>query len=366
MPVTTARARDGPPRNGTSTAAALPESAAGTGTPPRASTSAAANLTTTAAALPESAAGTGTPPRAGTSAATFSPTAAAMPENSAASALPPLGPVFAYHANVNGLGPRLEELQAATRSADVVSLQDTRLRCPERDDELWRTWWPDHRAYSFSQDADGLGCALLVHTRIQHRLLLRRSASRHRLLVAELVLHDGGGLVVASLHVPPEASVGGSPLRRDFLEAVFGGDGPRRRILLGDLNARALELGCSSTNTNGVELLEFVEESGTVVLNNPAVPTFHHVSCSSSARALRSPSRIRRLGPSPPKTASRKSRRSGEPPTEVSGGTWREATTRPPPSCSTSSATRRRCRLCLLYTSPSPRDLSTSRMPSSA
>ena len=28
---------------------------------------------------------------------------------------------FVYHANVNGIGPRLDELQAATRSATVIS-----------------------------------------------------------------------------------------------------------------------------------------------------------------------------------------------------------------------------------------------------
>ena len=191
--------------------------------------------------------------------------------------------VAGFHANVNGLGPRLEELQAATSAADFISLQDTRLRDPARAEETWRTWWPDHHVYSFGHDADGLGCALLVRATLRHHLLLQRSADRHRLLVAELTLPDGGSLAVASLHVPPEASVGGAPLRRDFLEAVFGGSSRRRVLLLGDLNARALELGCCSTNTNGVELLEFVEASGTVVLNNPAVPTFHHSSCSFSA-----------------------------------------------------------------------------------
>ena len=187
--------------------------------------------------------------------------------------------VFVYHLNVNGLGPRLEELRAATSAASVISLQDTRLRDPVGAEVLWRTWWPDHRVYSFDHDEAGLGCALLVRARLRQRLVLRRTVERHRLLSVEVTLEDGGLLHVASLHVPPEMCVGGAPLRRDFLEEVLG-VGPRRRALLvGDLNGRSLELGCRRTNANGVELLEFIEDSGTVVLNNPALATFHHSSC---------------------------------------------------------------------------------------
>ena len=51
---------------------------------------------------------------------------------------------------------------------------------------------------------------------------------------------------------------------------------PRRSVLVGDLNARSEDLGCGSSNTNGTVLSSFVEASGSVVLNDPSVPTFHH------------------------------------------------------------------------------------------
>jgi exonuclease III len=185
---------------------------------------------------------------------------------------------FVYHANVNGIGPRLDELQAATRSATVISLQDTRLQQLPRAEEVWRRYWPDFRPFFFLHDEDGPGCALLVRASAHPQLLERRTTERHRLLVAQLRLDDGGFVAVASLYVPPVSTVDGATLRQDLLQLALGSH--RRSVLVGDLNARSEELGCRTTNTNGLELQEFLERSGTVVLNNPAQATFHHASCS--------------------------------------------------------------------------------------
>lgn len=187
--------------------------------------------------------------------------------------------VLVYHVNINGLGPRREELRAATSAASVISLQDTRLRDPAAAAELWRAWWPDHQVYDFAHDNAGPGCALLVRSSLRQRLLHRRTERRHRFLTVEVELADGLQLRVSSLYVPPRSNADGSRLRRDFLEEALDS---RWSVLVGDLNARSEELGCRSTNINGAALFDFIEESGSVVLNDPSVPTFDHVSSSFS------------------------------------------------------------------------------------
>ena len=179
-------------------------------------------------------------------------------------------PPLVFHLNVNGLGARLEEVVQATRGVAIISLQDTRIR---RDSDVWRTHWPLYSIFEFRHDDDGPGCALLVLSAMKHRLLLRRTEDRHRLLAAEIVLHDGLKLTVGSLYVPPRSNADGSVLRQDFLDAVLCS---RQAVLVGDLNARSRELGCRSTNTNGTALVAYIDTSGAVVLNAPSIPTFDH------------------------------------------------------------------------------------------
>lgn len=178
-----------------------------------------------------------------------------------------------YHVNANGVRPRLEELRAATAGVAVVSIQETRLR--RSSSSALQETWPDYRVFSWPHNENGPGSALLVRASLASRLLLRRSQDRHRLLAVEVQLPDGTTLVVASLYAPPRTNAAGATLRRDFLEAALGS---RRAVLVGDLNARARELGCRSSNTNGAALAGYVEESGAVILNDPSVPTFHHSS----------------------------------------------------------------------------------------
>ena len=90
--------------------------------------------------------------------------------------------VLVYHINVNGLGPRLEEVSAASAGAAVLSLQDTRLRDAQREAAMLTTWWPAYRTYSFLHDADGPGCALLVRSCLRQRILQRRTVDRQRLI----------------------------------------------------------------------------------------------------------------------------------------------------------------------------------------
>ena len=202
-------------------------------------------------------------------------------------------PLFLFHLNVNGIGPRWEEVVAASDGATVISLQDTRLR---QETEMWARRWPGYLRYEFLHDEEGLGCCLLVRSTTNHCLQVRHTDSRHRLLAVRLVMGDGAELLVASLSVPPRSNANGGLLRRDLLQQVLG-DG--RAILVGDLNARARELGCVSTNANGVVLRNFVEESRTVVLNDAGVPTFSHNSTDFSDCldwALASPAVAARFG----------------------------------------------------------------------
>ena len=178
-----------------------------------------------------------------------------------------------YHCNVNGLGPRLEEVQAASASALAVSLQDTRVRPDQAD--VWRRGWPAHRAYTFDHGVDGPGCALLVKASVRHRLVARRTEERQRLLAVELHLEDGVRLTVASLYAPTAASRGHGVLRRDLLAEALSS---RHAVLVGDLNARAVELGCRTSNVNGEVLADFLDGGVALALNDPGVPTFAHSS----------------------------------------------------------------------------------------
>ena len=166
-----------------------------------------------------------------------------------------------FHCNVNGIGPRVEELRRASSGASVISLQDTRLRDEREAAALFRREWPGYVAY----DA-GLGCSLLVKAAVPHRLTARRTGSRHQLLMAEVRLSDGLTCTVASLHVPPLNARNGVLLRTDYLEMGLSG---RRALLVGDLNTRSADLGCRSTILNGEVLFDIIYHHEVVVLNDP-------------------------------------------------------------------------------------------------
>ena len=175
----------------------------------------------------------------------------------------------AFHANVNGLGPRLEETRAASLGFAFVSLQDTRLREAAGGATLARTW-PRHRAYGHFHSETGPACHLLVHAAFQQRQVVRETRHRHRLVAVEVILPDGAPLVVASYYAPPAEYIG--LLSRALLDLALRFP---RAIVLGDLNARSVELGCRRTNANGDVLVEALEDLGAIVLNDPGQPTFY-------------------------------------------------------------------------------------------
>ena len=180
------------------------------------------------------------------------------------------------HLNANGVRSRLEELQLLTRTAVAVSLQDTRLRDPDQA-QWWRTHWPHFRTIFWPHDDAGPGCALLVRASLRQEVVCRLSRDRQRLLSVLVTFPDGWRLLVSSLHAAPaNTERGGRPLDRDLLRRGLAFP---TSLLVGDLNARSEDLGCRSTNRNGEELAAFLEASETLVLGDPAVPTFSHSSC---------------------------------------------------------------------------------------
>ena len=180
------------------------------------------------------------------------------------------------HVNANGVRARLDELRRLTRTAAAVSIQDTRLRDPDQA-QWWRTNWPEFRPYFWTHDDDGPGCALLVRSSLRQEVANRRSCDRQRLLSVLVTFPDGWRLLVSSLYAAPaNLERGGRPLAVDLLRQ---GLSYPASLLVGDLNARSLDLGCRSTNRSGEELAEFLDASGTFVLGDPAVPTFSHSSC---------------------------------------------------------------------------------------
>ena len=175
----------------------------------------------------------------------------------------------AFHANVNGLGPRLEETRVASLAFAFVSLQDTRLREATGAATLARTW-PRYRAYGFFHSEEGPACHLLVHAGFAQREIVRETRHRHRLIAIEVNLPDGAPLVVASYYAPPAENNG--PLSGPLLNLVLHHP---RALLLGDLNARSVELGCRRTNANGDVLVEALEGINVSVLNDPGQPTYY-------------------------------------------------------------------------------------------
>lgn len=182
-------------------------------------------------------------------------------------------PLSIWHANVNGMGPRTEEVRNASADFAVVVLQDTRLRGTRVNAEFWRRHWPGYTAYFYCHDDDGPGSVVLTHQSFRTGLVLRTSVGRQRLISVKLHCRDGRVLRISSLY----ASQG--LLERSLLD--LAADAPAW-LLVGDFNARHSELGCQSSNDSGELLNSFIEESGAVVLNDPRVPTFSHCSYSFS------------------------------------------------------------------------------------
>ena len=180
----------------------------------------------------------------------------------------PLPPLSCWHANTNGLGHHFEEVRAAAQSHQIISLQDTRTR-PEGTAPLLRAF-PQHHVFGFTHDEAGPAVHLLVLGALRPRQVLTLDSSRHRLIAVELDL-PGGPLRVASYYAPPPRT-SGRALSRAFLDQAF--DAPRV-LLLGDLNARSVDLGCRQTNPNGDILAQAIDELDLVVLNSPDRSTYY-------------------------------------------------------------------------------------------
>ena len=113
---------------------------------------------------------------------------------------------------------------------------------------------------------------LLVRADLRQRLVRRTSEERNRLLQVEVWLPQLGGasLMVTSLYSllsPPHRRLEAATLR-DALESH------PHSLLLGDLNAKWIWLGCQRSNSNGNVLASFLETSDHVVLNDPSQATF--------------------------------------------------------------------------------------------
>ena len=175
-------------------------------------------------------------------------------------------PPFLLHANVNGLGVKFEEVREQLRGCLIASLQDTR-DAPGREHDF-----PGFTRYSFPNDADGPGCMLLVRSQLRHRLVHRRTVERSRSLQVEVWLPQLGG---ASLMVTSLYSLPSPPHRRLDASELHQALAHPHSILLGDLNAKWVWLGCRKNNPNGQVLANFLETSDHVVLNDPSQPTFH-------------------------------------------------------------------------------------------
>ncbi len=192
-----------------------------------------------------------------------------MPPNSQAPAGHTATAPFLYHANLNGLGVRFEEVREQLRGCLVASLQDTR-------DTLGREhFFPSFLRYSFPHGNDGPGCMLLVRSDLRHRLVKKTTDGRTRVLQVEVWLPQLGeaSLMVTSIYSLPHP-----PHRRLDASDLSAALSHPHAILLGDLNAKWMFLGCQRNNPNGQVLADFLETSDHVVLNDPTQATYHSIS----------------------------------------------------------------------------------------
>jgi len=137
---------------------------------------------------------------------------------------------------------------------------------------LGASFFPDHRlAAHFPSDSNGTGSAIFVHSRVAFRTSLQLTESKHRLLSLVIRRPAAPDLVFSSLYAPPQGAIGGAKLKDSYLDAALF---YRNALLLGDLNARSVALGCRKTNPNGQVLLRYLDTSENIALNDPAQPTY--------------------------------------------------------------------------------------------
>lgn len=172
---------------------------------------------------------------------------------------------FFLHANLNGLGVRYEEVREQLSGCLVASLQDTRVNAAREPS------FPGFSCYSIPHGDEGPGVLLLVRSDLRHRLVRRTTVERNQLLQAEVWLPQLGG---ASLLVTSLYSLPSPPNRKLDVETLQQALSHPHAILLGDLNAKWVWLGCRRNNGNGQVLANFLETSDHVVLNDPSQPTF--------------------------------------------------------------------------------------------
>ena len=176
----------------------------------------------------------------------------------------------AIHINVNSVRNKVQEIQELVSRTPIVSLQDHRVRSNSDLQHLFS----GYTINGFPHDSEGPGVALLIASSLQQRILFTHCADRHRCVAMEVTLPEMGNLtfVVATYYAPPHPP--NARLDPDLLERCLSA-GPRV-LLLGDLNARHVSLGCTSTNHNGVTLRDFLQDSDYILLNEPTQPTFFH------------------------------------------------------------------------------------------
>lgn len=160
-------------------------------------------------------------------------------------------------------------------SFQIIALQETRVRTLDELTTLCARFFPNHRLASyFLYDRNGTGSAVLVHTHTSYRTLLSLTENKHRLLSVLIRKPGGPSFTFSSLYAPSTGTHGGAQLKDSLLDAALF---YRNALLLGDLNARSVALGCRTTNTNGMTLLRYINNTENVILNDPSQPTFLRV-----------------------------------------------------------------------------------------
>lgn len=120
------------------------------------------------------------------------------------------------------------------------------------------------------------GVALLVNNKIKHKLVDKRAIDGHVLITIEI--NDNNyfpfPLYISSLYVHPlNARHRTHGFNTTLLDLALS---YKYAILVGDLNARHLDIGCKGTNLHGKAFLRYLNTNNNVILNNTNIPTFAH------------------------------------------------------------------------------------------
>ena len=183
------------------------------------------------------------------------------------------------HININGIRTNTQEKQAFLQKSLIISLQDTRLKPTQNNLEQL---FPQYTIHETKHANHTAGIAILIHNTIKHEHISTIIQNGNSLITVKITDKKfyPHPLHISSFHAPPGNSrYGTRPFNIQLLQKSLS---YTHAITLGDLNAKHTLLGCKATNKHGKHLLDYLNNSTHIILNDTTQPTFTHTAINQS------------------------------------------------------------------------------------